>query len=319
MAKRKLTNKIQPVTHDAFFRRHFGRVELVRDYITDCLPKEVSKLIELDSLTRCESSYVGKKYEKLYSDVVYDAKLTDGKPFLLSLLFEHKSKQPKCIELQLLGYMLQRWEEDFRNKRSLTFVLPIVVYHGKKKWDVKSMDTYFPGLPEALMKYLPTFEYLLTDLASTPFSSIEEVKADNLLRSVLAALKFAMQSEVQPMVYNLILKNQVEDVFREFCLYIYSVIDPTKAAQIELLIKEDENLDSMTKAKSAFQAIIDRGVELGKEQGIELGKELATQQKNISVIKNLLQRFSNYSDDLIAELVDCEVQLVAEVRSGLKN
>jgi flagellar biosynthesis/type III secretory pathway protein FliH len=75
----------------------------------------------------------------------------------------------------------------------------------------------------------------------------------------------------------------------------------------------------MTKAKSAFQAIIDRGVELGKEQGIELGKELATQQKNISVIKNLLQRFSNYSDDLIAELVDCEVQLVAEVRSGLKN
>ena len=69
--------------------------------------------------------------------------------------------------------MLPIWEYDFDMYRELRPILPIIFYHGKQKWEVKPFEQYFGGgtLPSELLRFLPRFEYLLTDL-----SQYEEVE-----------------------------------------------------------------------------------------------------------------------------------------------
>ena len=49
---------------------------------------------------------------------------------------EHKSYKDKKVILQLLSYMLKMWKRDMGDKRPLRIIIPLVFYHGRKKWDI---------------------------------------------------------------------------------------------------------------------------------------------------------------------------------------
>ena len=46
----------------------------------------------------------------------------------------------------------------------LSLVIPIVIHHGDKKWEYKSMKSYFVDLPQVLHKFIPNFDYILFSL-----------------------------------------------------------------------------------------------------------------------------------------------------------
>src|SRR5690625_3721170 len=54
-------------------------------------------------------------------------------------LFEHKSYEEKNISFQLLKYMIEIWENKLNKEKTdeLPIVIPLVVYHGKQKWNIK--------------------------------------------------------------------------------------------------------------------------------------------------------------------------------------
>jgi len=83
----------------------------------------------------------------------------------LSLLFEHKSQPDGIIFLQLLRYLLEAWDQQPQKKKGLGIIIPIVVYHGKQKWERRSFASHFPGWDDTLSPFIPNFQYLLTDLA----------------------------------------------------------------------------------------------------------------------------------------------------------
>lgn len=57
------------------------------------------------------------------------------------------------------------WERDEQDKkRRLAPIIPLVVYHGRRRWRVATdFGELFPG-PEALRPYWPAFRYELQDL-----------------------------------------------------------------------------------------------------------------------------------------------------------
>jgi predicted transposase/invertase (TIGR01784 family) len=296
--------KLAPITHDAFFRKSFGTIEVARDYLQTLLSKDVLESIDLDALQRLETTYIDQQYQHQHSDLVFSAPLKGSKRnAILAFLLEHKSKQPKYIHVQLLSYQVRVWNENIKNKEPLSIVVPIVVYHGTKPWRHQSMKDYFPDIPESLHAVIPTFQFLLTDLASTSASELEQYETRNFLRNYLSALKFAKAKEFTMDVFRFVtfapaFSAESELVIDEILLYVFSVIDATKRNEIELFVKQEKLQDMST----LYQVLKAEGKAEGKVEGFKV------------TITNLLLEFPHFTDAKIAQLVGCDVQLVFEIR-----
>ena len=162
-----MTNIINP--HDKFFRTSFSRLDVVRSFIEEVLPKQYRDKINLDSLQLSNSSFIDEELSEYLADLVYQAEYA-GEPAKISLLFEHKSYQEDFPELQLLQYMNNVYKEERKEKKKdkkpkkSTVVIPIVIHHGTSAWKKVSMKKQFGNPHEDLLKFLPEFDYLLFSL-----------------------------------------------------------------------------------------------------------------------------------------------------------
>ena len=162
-----MTNIINP--HDKFFRTSFSRLDVVRSFIEEVLPKQYRDKINLDSLQLSNSSFIDEELSEYLADLVYQAEYA-GEPAKISLLFEHKSYQEDFPELQLLQYMNNVYKEERKEKKKdkkpkkSTVVIPIVIHHGTSAWKKVSMRKQFGNPHEDLLKFLPEFDYLLFSL-----------------------------------------------------------------------------------------------------------------------------------------------------------
>lgn len=147
--------------------------ENAADLIKGTFPEYILQKLDLDTLTPDNNSYIDKELQEYYSDLVYDCIYSGNTDIKISLLFEHKSYVPDYPNLQILRYMQKIWDFNIKPKESLKPVIPIVFYHGKEKWIVKPFAGCFKQVDDILAGFIPSFDYLLTDLANY---SDEELK-----------------------------------------------------------------------------------------------------------------------------------------------
>lgn len=151
-------------------------------------PKELLHLLDLDSLEKADTSYIDEELEAFYTDALYKCKIKGERKIQIyvSLLFEHKSYIPKFPHLQLLQYVLNGLNQQAKEKqRKLTLILPFVIAHANRKWKVKPFWEYFDLPNKDFIKFIPNFEYLLTDLFQETDESIEEMAAGMLVSTFL--------------------------------------------------------------------------------------------------------------------------------------
>ena len=135
--------------HDAVFKAFFSDDKIARNYLLHYAPPGVHQQLDFSFFRKIDTAFVSGRFGISFSDVLYETRLTTGAPVRLLFLFEHKSYLPNSpIHLQLLDYLLQIWEDDLKNRRLLSIIIPIVVYHGEKGWEQKSFSDFFPDLPE---------------------------------------------------------------------------------------------------------------------------------------------------------------------------
>ncbi|RIV22665.1 hypothetical protein DYU11_16820 [Fibrisoma montanum] len=61
--------------------------------------------------------------------------------------------------------MLNRWQEDAQHKRCLTPVIPVIIYHGPRRWLYQPLTSSMTAMDVALRRYVPVFDYVLIDLS----------------------------------------------------------------------------------------------------------------------------------------------------------
>ena len=166
------------------FTEVFSDITIAKDFIQNYIPAEIAQFIELDSITRQKDSFIDEKLKESFSDLIFQVKMQDDIGYI-SILFEHKSYPTDDIAIQLLRYMCNIWEAMFKKEKmkKLPVILPIVIYHEKKSWNIDQslagiLDGYHK-LPEVLRPYIPNFKYLLYDL--TKYTE-EELKGNAQLR-----------------------------------------------------------------------------------------------------------------------------------------
>jgi Putative transposase, YhgA-like. len=101
------------------------------------------------------------------------------------------------VAFQLLNYIVRIWEQKIKKEFDLKIpvVIPLVLYHGKDKWKIKTslgeMIRGYDELPEDVRRFVPNYQYLLYDLST--FSD-EEIKGEARLRILLSVFRDIFKS-----------------------------------------------------------------------------------------------------------------------------
>jgi hypothetical protein len=158
---------------------------------------EIYKHLDLEDFELDNTNYVNKDFDEYFSDVVYRTRLKNiidrkKKAIAVALLFEHKKtiRSYFTLFLQLLEYIVFIWKQDVLNKRSPSIIVPIVIYQGNKGLKVKDLHSYFKGVPEELLQYIPNVKFHLTNVFDVSDKALLDLNEKNLLRSLFLAFTF---------------------------------------------------------------------------------------------------------------------------------
>ncbi len=161
-----------PNPHDKFLKETFSKQENVTDFIRGTFPENILKNLDLSSLVLDNNSSIDEELNEYFSDIVYNCFCKDNE-LKIAILFEHKSYAMPYPHLQLLKYIIKTLETNIKQCEKLVPVIPVILYHGKEKWKVRRFEEYFEDIDKILYRFIPSFEYMLTDLSAY---SNEEIK-----------------------------------------------------------------------------------------------------------------------------------------------
>lgn len=153
-----------PDHHDALFKYTEGSLENAIDFIKGIFPSEIVNNINFNSFELDKTEYTDEKLKKLFSDLVYTCEYKSSNKIKIALLFEHKSYPSKYIHFQMLKYMLLMWEKQLLQNKEMMPIIPIVFYHGRDNWKIKSIMDFFPNIDEDLKSFIPQMDFLFKSL-----------------------------------------------------------------------------------------------------------------------------------------------------------
>ena len=325
MAK-KTNRKTKPnaglQTHDNFFKTAFSIREVTEDYLRQFLPKTLVKGIDFESLVQDNTKYATANIKSFESDVVWNCVFGKNKtPAKIAFLVEHKSYQPQYPHLQLLRYMLEIWQKNETNNESLTPVVPIIVYHNNegRAWRSKPFLEYFQDIDTELKRFVPQFDYHLTDITTLNFEDIVAMQV-RLLANTLLSLRYGSDAD-WVIKHTKTLFSGAYDENNEYQMNFFTT-------QFVYLIKNnelsDENIDKILEnipnnlEMTGYDRLIQRGVQKGRQEGIQEGIQKAASESKKSFATNLITS-TDFSDSKIADLVGVTEDYVFQLRKDLKK
>jgi len=304
--------------HDKFFKKTFSDIRNVKDFLYTALPAELQKHIDFDNLDIEPNSYIENNVKEYYSDVVIKSKIKKSCIEAdLYILFEHKSYHDKGIFIQLLHYMYLMWKKDFHNKKPLRVIIPVVFYHGKKKWDIPLNFLIQFNINEEIKKYLLDFSYILFDTKDWNFEkdSNTALKNNVFLLTSLLLMKAAFNNDINEIkqIFDFwVQKGFINDIdsILFFFIYITATKDITQDKLEQLL--EDSKFERSDIMPTLAQRWIEQGFEKGIEKGKLKGRLEGEKEKSIVIARNLLQK--GFDKQFIIEVTGLNEQDIEKLK-----
>ena len=125
-------------------------------------------------MTLDSASYIDHELSESFSDIVYSCSVRNTTAVKVSFLFEHKSSPELYPHVQLLKYIANIWEQLRKQEQKPQIVIPIILYHGTKKWRKLEISSYFKETGDEFDPFIPAFEYILVDLSEYTDRQIKE-------------------------------------------------------------------------------------------------------------------------------------------------
>jgi predicted transposase/invertase (TIGR01784 family) len=291
--------------HDKLFRETYSDKENARSVLSQGLPAQVLKLVDLSTLEIKKDSFIEKDLADYYSDMLYKVNLTDGSPGFIYVLFEHKSYYDRFVHLQLLEYMVRIWRLHIKQHEErpvrLPIVIPLLICHAGKEWPEGAvrLTSLLSGPVEELAGYIPDFGFELYDLHR--FSD-DEIKGPIMNRVVLLLFKHVFDPDLRhrlPGIFSLLRTLMEKDTglqyLEEVVRYLASVLD-----EKDLSLKEMKEIAEQAVSKDTGGYIMTLAEKLrneGKLEGLREAIELGITLKFPGDIDAVMARV-NVLDDL---------------------
>jgi len=261
---------------------------LAAQFLRHYLPKDVTADFDLRTLERVKDSFVSEDLRHYFSDLIFRLKLKSGDEVYVYILLEHKSAPEKWVAFQLLGYQMKFWEQAKEaGSERLPLVIPVVVYHGRKPWNIsRNFQDLIAGSERMeWRRFVPSFEYYLCDLSRY---ADDEIVGGPELTTGLLLLKYIFRREFGERLEEIVspLKELPEAERRKYFLpiakYVSSAAVGMKPEQMReklaAAFPERKGVNMQTVAEIWKQEGLEKGLQMGLEQGGQMAAaEMAMQ------------------------------------------
>lgn len=240
--------------------------------LKEYLPAKIRNKLDFRTLKISNDTFLDKRLKDYFSDLLYEIKLkSSSKAAFVYILFEHKSREEWFICLQLLKYLVRIWEQFLKqNKetRYLPVIIPLVIYHGKPRWELSRRFISLFEETADLEEYIPDFSFNLYDISHMPD---EDIHGTPLLKIFLTTFKY---------IYSPELRNKLWDIFKLFL----ELKDKTKVSEyLEVLLKylfnspgefnKEELHEQVTSILEEGGHIMQTIAQQLREEGIKIGEK----------------------------------------------
>jgi predicted transposase/invertase (TIGR01784 family) len=288
--------------HDSFAREILSYKENAVCFFRGILPEDVVKRLDFKSLTEDKTSYTDEELAAYFSDVVYECRYK-GSFLKIALLFEHKSFVPQFPHFQLLRYILNIWESFRKQRKPVPIVLPIILYHGKQKWNPRPFQAYVSGDTDLFARFIPGFEYILVDLSTIPdkqimalFNTNPAVKLWLLIQKYIyveEALMNNLDGFFSPDIVYFTLEEGVR-FFESIWRYIFEAthIEPDTILEKIPMLPDGAKEAIMTTAEKLRK----QGRQEGKQEGLEEGEQRGEKKAKLEDARRMLEKGYPFED-----------------------
>ena len=311
--------------NDKFFKFVFSMLVVVRGFFEHLLPKEMGGKLNLDTLELDSTTYITPELGEFYSDIVWQCQLLKSKIIVqICFIFEHKSYVPKYPHIQIGDYKQGAYNKQLAAGQPLKVVVPIIVYHGKRKWILKPFHTYFGEVDEIFQRFIDPCEYYLTNLQDYSDEMIETFNVIFLRKAFIAFKHHTEKEYLKSRFLDLIFGDYGEDYSKEkldfvksFYVYLYNLLGGISKKEVAVMI--EQNNDKLKKEamynlieeieergeKRGIDLGIGLGIDLGIDLGIGLGKKISIYEayNNGAKIEEL-SRFFKFTSTQIFEIIE---------------
>ena len=291
--------------HDHFFGELMERKDVGQDFLENYLPDEIVRQLDFSTLKISKDSFVDPELKVHHSDILYQISTLDQRPLSIYCLFEHKSYLSSQIVLQLLRYMLKIWQHQIKQDQQLrkqrkksrrettTYhpVIPIVIYHGEKKWNIATSFSDFFEMSEELLRFVPDYDYLLFDLSDM---NEEQIKGDIRLRVGFLLFKYIQDERLRhelPRILHLIAeltqKESALQYLETVLRYLSRGTDKITQEELKQIVKEAFSEGEPIMATIA-EVWHQEGRRKGKEEGkLEIARTMLVKGMELSLISEI--------------------------------
>ncbi len=219
--------------HNYLFQNILGREDMARDFVRYYMPAQMAADLDVDTLEVASESYVSDDLRESLSDIVLSLQFKNGYPAEIYLLIEHKSGLNKRTKLQLLKYLNAKWHDLDQSEKLgkyLPVIIPMVFYHGKRKWrySLEFSDQFNPP-GDYYKRYIPKFEHLLHEVPEINKRKIKSTIALEVFHVVLECIFYPEKRdkiyESLDLLFRGLSTEKAGELFYVFIKYLLSATD----------------------------------------------------------------------------------------------
>lgn len=295
--------------HDTFIRAIMANQQIALDYFRICLPEYVIKKLDFSTFRQLPDTYISKDLQKSMSDILYECRMVDREePVKISLLIEHKSYVDKNVPIQIGSYIFSGMLKQIGNGEKPSLIIPILLYHGKNRWEYNTLSDLFENIGPELLGFLPEYQYIFHNLGQIPDQQIQALHNKFLAASLLALKYSALKDRLGKLIPTILALAGEMDQNLQSNLIVYTFVSSDLTVQQIL-----ELITSLpTQTKETVMNTLDFFVEKGRNEG----KKEGHLEKTEKAVRNLIKQ-SLLTDDQISSALEVTEEYVADIRKQL--
>lgn len=295
---------------DNFMKSFMADIEMGQEFIRTFYPEEITKILDFSTLQHSSTSFISDRLKATQADIVFECQtLAEFGGGLLNLCFliEHKSSPSRHAAVQIGGYIFDAYRKQVKaGKSPLIPVIPLLYYHGGRKWQPALMTELFDVIPPSVEAYIPSFLLLFENIQNYTDEQIWQM-GSGLFASALMMQKYS---------------DHPEELVRRF-IQIFTILESYSDRNLtgsivvyyaEMLQSEEENFESLLdtipeKMKTEFISLADRW----RNEGLEKGRE----EKQDVMIENMIRKGSSIK--FISEIADVPEEYILKIQKRIRE
>ena len=295
--RKKINAKKINNEHDKIFRTVLDKKADVAKFLNKFLKLN----IDADELEKYNSSYIDKKFKNKEADIVY--RLKDQNIFIL---IEHQTKIDDDMSHRLLDYSNEIMRSALEDKKykNRPFVIPIVLYTGKRKWNIENDAKEKKNLYKEIKLIDGAFN--LIDI--NDFSEEELLEDDIFITKMMLVEKCKDETEIIKTLEKItkIIKTEDKSIFGRIVKEIWSLRIGEENAN-KILGKVEEGSGNMMAVMEMLLAENEKYINIGRKEGRQEGKK-----KIMEIVQRMIAE--NFSKNTIMKITGLKEEEIDKLK-----